>query len=311
MTYQWSPEQTIEPEAALKLVQEQFPELGAKAISLLGAGWDNTAYLINQEFIFRFPRRKIALPFLQTEWQMLPRLIQSLPLKIPLPEWYGRAEGKYPWPFLGYRMLPGITACYANLSEEQRCKFAKPLAQFLKRLHDTPQKMIADCPIENDNQARVDVSVLSPKIEKNLSDLKRLGLIEGIHSVQGHFRAPQADTIVHGDFYVRHLLVDDRGYLTGVIDWGDIHLGDRAIDLSIAHSFLPKEAHETFRSSYGGVDDETWALAKVRALYSSSLMALYGYHNKDVDLLREALRSILKIRFDPMDTRKPRPLGLG
>ena len=51
---------------------------------------------------------------------------------------------------------------------------------------------------------------------------------------------------VHGDLYARHLLLDDHKKLCGVIDWGDVHLGDRALDLSIAYSFLPAEARLCF-----------------------------------------------------------------
>jgi Ser/Thr protein kinase RdoA (MazF antagonist) len=50
--------------------------------------------------------------------------------------------------------------------------------------------------------------------------------------------SPARLTIVHGDLYARHVLVDERGALSGVIDWGDIHLGDPAIDLAIAHLVL-------------------------------------------------------------------------
>ncbi|PIS02368.1 MAG: hypothetical protein COT85_05060 [Chlamydiae bacterium CG10_big_fil_rev_8_21_14_0_10_42_34] len=297
MSHQWSPEKTIEPPEALKLIQDQFPKLNAQHIFLLGAGWDNTAFLIDDAYIFRFPRRKIALPFLEAERTLLPLLAERLPLPVPIPKWYGVSQGDYPWPFLGYKMLDGFTACRANLTEKQRFDLAVPIAKFLRKLHEMPQEIISKCLIENDNMSRVNVDVLAPKIEKNLFELKQLGLIDEIKVIKGAFRPPVATTVVHGDFYVRHLLVDSQHQLCGVIDWGDIHLGDPAIDLSIAHSFLPKEAHDLFKKAYGGIDEKTWALAKVRALFSSSLMAVYGYHNQDPDIVREALRSIAEIAF--------------
>ena len=69
------------------------------------------------------------------------------------------------------------------------------------------------------------------------------------------------------DLYARHLLVDDDGGLASVIDWGDVHLGDRAVDLAIAHTFLPPVVHEAFRNAYGPVDDTTWSIARLRALW--------------------------------------------
>jgi aminoglycoside phosphotransferase (APT) family kinase protein len=97
---------------------------------------------------------------------------------------------------------------------------------------------------------------------------------------------------VHGDFYVRHLLVDDKHHLSGIIDWGDMHLGDPAIDLSIAHSFLPVQAHNSFINVYGEISNDTWALAKLRAIYSSTLLVLFGHHSSDPSIMREGLRSL-------------------
>lgn len=298
MQHQWEPEQVIEPPMALQLVQEQFPALAPKSIRLLGAGWDNTAFIINEELIFRFPRREIALPLLEAEWCMLPRLHPHLPLPIPIPRWKGTPSATFPWPFIGYRMLPGFTACYANLLEDERALLAEPLGQFLSVLHATPHSEISKCPIPGDNQSRIDGTLLTSKIEKSIAELSLLGLLENERQLTSvlqssqHFRAPISTSIVHGDFYVRHLLVDENHHLIGVIDWGDIHLGDPAIDLAIAHSFLPLEAHATFIKAYGNISDETWALAKLRAISSSTLLVLFGYHSNDPIIMREGLRSL-------------------
>lgn len=298
MSHQWEPEQIIEPPMALELINEQFPELSAKHIRLLGAGWDNTAFIIDEELIFRFPRRKIALPLLEAEWCGLPKLANRLPLPIPNPKWRGDPSPRFPWPFIGYRMIPGFTACYANLSEDERSLLAEPIAKFLAVLHSTPTSELASCHIPGDNQSRIDGTLLTEKIKKSFAELSLLGLLGNEkqldHVVKNlqHFRAPISSFVVHGDFYVRHLLVDSNHHLVGVIDWGDIHLGDPAIDLAIAHSFLPKEAHQAFLQAYGQVSEDTWALAKLRAIYSSMLLVLFGYHSNDPNIMREGLRSL-------------------
>jgi aminoglycoside phosphotransferase (APT) family kinase protein len=298
MAHQWDPQQIIEPPLALQLIKEQFPELSSKNIRLLGAGWDNTAFIIDEELIFRFPRREIALPLLEAEWCALPKLASRLPLPIPVPQWKGSPTSNFPWPFIGYRLIPGFTACYANLLEDERSALAEPIAQFLAILHATPKSEISQCNIPGDNQSRIDGNLLTPKIIKNFEELSLLGLLGNkkqleitIQNLQ-HFRAPVNSFVVHGDFYVRHLLVDKNHHLVGVIDWGDIHLGDPAIDLSIAHSFLPAQAHKLFMKVYGDISEETWALAKLRAIYSSTLLILFGYHSNDPNIMREGLRSL-------------------
>jgi hypothetical protein len=49
MAHPWEAEQTIEPPKALHLIQESFPELQVKNIRLLGVGWDNTAFIVDED----------------------------------------------------------------------------------------------------------------------------------------------------------------------------------------------------------------------------------------------------------------------
>ncbi|WP_195155524.1 phosphotransferase [Candidatus Protochlamydia phocaeensis] len=283
---------------ALQLIREQFPNLSAKNIRLLGSGWDNTAFIIDEELIFRFPRREIALPLLEAEWCALPKLASRLPVPIPIPQWKGSPTSHFPWPFIGYRLISGFTACYANLLEEGRAALAEPIAQFLARLHATPKSEISECHLPENNQFRIDGTLLTTKIGKNFEELSLLGLLENRKKLEDvvqnlqHFKAPVNSFLVHGDFYVRHLLVNQKHDLVGVIDWGDVHWGDPAIDLAIAHSFLPVQAHKSFRTAYGEITEETWALAKLRAIYSSTLLTLFGYHSDDPNIMREGLRSL-------------------
>ncbi len=86
---------------------------------------------------------------------------------------------------------------------------------------------------------------------------------------------------VHGDLYGRHLLCGADGALTGIIDWGDMHAGDRALDLSIAWSFLPRQAHADFLARYGPVDRDTWARARFRSLHYGPFLILYGQDVED------------------------------
>lgn len=301
MAHPWEAEATIEPEMALQLIQQQFPELGAKKIKLLGEGWDNSAFLVNESLIFRFPRRKIALPLLETEWCILPKLAPLVSLPIPVPRWKGTPSADFPWSFIGYRMLPGVTACHANLSEKERADLAQPLGEFLATLHAIPLSIMEGYPIERNNKDRIDGSLLTKKIIDNFKELSQLGLLKDESKLMSildnsqHFRSPIASNLVQGDFYVRHILVDEKRQLAGVIDWGDMHIGDPAIDLAIAHSFLPIEAHEQFIKAYGEISPETWALAKVRALYGSTLLALFGTHSGDRVIAREGLRALATI----------------
>jgi len=298
MTQPWKPEHAIDAQTALQLIREQFPALEARQIRFLGAGWDNTVFVIDESLIFRFPRREIAFPLLEAEWCFLPKLAPRLPLPIPIPQWLGSPSQAFPWPFIGYRMLSGSSACHANLSEEERRKLAEPIGRFLSALHGLPRELLSGCAIPGDNESRIDPKQLIPKITKNFEELIELGLWKGREQIERaleqaqHLQASMSSAIVHGDFYVRHLLVDKERHLTGIIDWGDIHFGNPAIDIAIAHSFLPVQAHEKFRKAYGTISDTTWELAKLRAIYSSIMLVIFGTHSHDETIAREGMRSL-------------------
>ena len=89
---------------------------------------------------------------------------------------------------------------------------------------------------------------------------------------------------VHGDLYARHLLADEVKNLVGVIDWGDLHLGDAALDLSIAWSFLHAEARTEFAAAYGVIGEASWNRARFRALNYGIILMLYGRDINDPHL---------------------------
>jgi hypothetical protein len=54
---EWTPEIVVDEALARRLLGEQFPELEPSELRLAGEGWDNTAWLVDGRFLFRFPRR--------------------------------------------------------------------------------------------------------------------------------------------------------------------------------------------------------------------------------------------------------------
>jgi aminoglycoside phosphotransferase (APT) family kinase protein len=98
--------------------------------------------------------------------------------------------------------------------------------------------------------------------------------------------------ISHGDLYSRHLLVGEKGALSGVIDWGDLHLNSRALDLQVAWSFLPPRGRDEFRRNYPEIGEQVWALARFRTICHSALVARYSRAISDDKLLAESLRAL-------------------
>jgi aminoglycoside phosphotransferase (APT) family kinase protein len=293
MSQAWSAELAVSSALAQSLIAAQFPQLAPVRAEAIGAGFDNTAFCVNSAHIFRFPRRQFAVQFLEAETRLMPVLAPRLPLPVPRPMFVGHPTDAYPWPFAGYQMLPGRTACSAALDNDQRAAMARPLARFLATLHAIPVADATRFGAGPDTIARLDLVRRVPRARDDLAGLAEHKLVEHI----GPFMiildgapanyAPAADTLVHGDLYARHLLVDVDGRLAGVIDWGDVHLGDRAVDLAIVHTFLPRAARDEFLDAYGPVDDRTWCMARLCALWHTLTVLIYAYDVDDADLVRE------------------------
>ena len=88
--------------------------------------------------MFRFPRRAIAVPLIETEAALLPWLSTRLTLAVPRPIYVGTPSTRYRWPFAGYPLLAGQTVAAAQPTLDDRRAMAVALAQFLAALHATP-----------------------------------------------------------------------------------------------------------------------------------------------------------------------------
>ncbi len=138
MNQPWTAKHVVATEQARSLIEAQFPELRPARVEPLAVGWDNTAYLVNDEYVFRFPRREIAIGLLESERRLLPAIAARLPLTVPVPEFFGEPDMGYPWAFAGYAFLPGTAADVAQLTDQQRAAAAEPLGEFLAALHAVP-----------------------------------------------------------------------------------------------------------------------------------------------------------------------------
>lgn len=291
----WTPEHVVPPELARSLVAAQFPDLVAGAVEPFGEGWDNTAYLVDGRAVFRFPRRTIAVDLVETEVRVLSRIAPLLPLPIPVPRWPGRPGQGYPWPFAGYAHLPGRVASDAGLDDPGRERAAPVLGRFLAALHRVDP---AGLDLPGDTIARADMRERAPRMRQLIQDAAARGLIADplplLRLIDGSpLRPPPAPArVCHGDLYARHLLVDAEARPCGVIDWGDVHAGNPAVDLAIAHGFLPPSARAAFLDAYGPVDEEAWAFARLRALHYCSVLLPYADDMGDAPLLREATLSL-------------------
>ncbi|WP_158175525.1 phosphotransferase [Heyndrickxia camelliae] len=296
----WDPQEVVTESLANRLIEEQFPQLKPVKADVIGEGFDNTVFQVNNEYIFRFPRRQVAAQLLETENTILPKLADKLPIPIPKPTFIGVAGERYPWPFTGYPIVKGTTP--GLLPAPKRMQSVEELAQFLKTLHRFPVRDALQLKVPYDELKRLDIKSRKPKLMENLDVAAELGLYTSQKELIPFIESLPPDktitelALVHGDLHPRNMLVDRKGKVSGIIDWGDTHIGNPAIDLSIVYTFIPPEGRALFYSIYGSVDTQTENLAKFKAIYTTTLLLLYAHDNSNHQLIEECqeiLRQVL------------------
>jgi aminoglycoside phosphotransferase (APT) family kinase protein len=284
----WSAEVTVDEPLARRLIASQFPDVALEPLVLIGEGWDNTAWLAGGEWVFRFPRRAVAIPGFEREMAALPALAPRLPLPIPSPVWLGQPTDEFPWPWFGAHHVPGVEPL--GLGEGARRGLARPFARFLRALHASPHPE----GLPDDPMGRADMSIRVERTEESLIDIEREGLWRAPRSVAllleeaASLPRPEPVAVVHGDLHMRHLLVDESGALSGVIDFGDICVGDPAVDLSLLWSMLPPAGRADFLAEYPLRDDQL-VRARVLAINLCAILAVYGDHEGMTAVRDEAL----------------------
>lgn len=303
---QWHAEVDITAETAAALIASRFPELRPRSIAPLGEGWDNAAFLIDDRLVFRFPRRSISAKLMAIEIAVLPAIADQLTLKISAPTYRAPARSAapstsetYPWPFAGYALIDGGPLGYARRGVEDYERVAAEIGKFLRTLHALDAQPLRSAGLPDDEFGRLNHERMMPKFLERLAVLQAAGYALGgewaigfLEQVAPKGNRSQQRVLVHGDLYGRHVLVDERGLVSGVIDWGDVHYGDPAVDLGFGFEVLPPYARAAFFAAYGSIDRQTLDLARYRALYHTVMVAHYGYRIGDRELLDAGLRGL-------------------
>jgi aminoglycoside phosphotransferase (APT) family kinase protein len=204
----------------------------------------------------------------------------------------GRPGHGYPFDWSIYRWIEGELLATAAL--ERSTELARQLAGFLKALQSCPAD--EGPPPGADNFHRG--GSLTAYDEEMQSALGRLGA-----DLQAPLRRIWQDALaaeprgaavwVHGDFAPRNLLVRD-GDLAGVIDFGQVAVGDPACDLAIAWTYLREPARYAFREGVGA-DPATWSRARGWVAWKAAILlsGVVAGPQADIDAAAATLQALL------------------
>lgn len=281
-----------------RLLAAQHPALAGRPRTLVAQGWDNVMVRVGEDLVARLPRRRLAADNARNEQRMLSAVGALLPLATPVPVRLGEPDTTlgYPYPWSIVPWLAGTVAAEATIDQAAS---APRLGAFLAALHRPAPPDVADNPYRSGDVCQraevvatrlADVAPAWPEVDGDR-------LVAEVAAADSTWTA--APVWVHGDLHPRNLLIDEHGVLSAVLDFGDTHAGDPAVDLGGIWLLLDRVHHEAIRSHLD-VDDETWRRGRAWGIHLAGALAS---HPADTDFARIARAALTRVIEDLDRTR--------
>jgi aminoglycoside 2''-phosphotransferase len=216
-------------------ITARYPQYQIFTCNTIQEGWSSLVLDVNDEYIFRFPRRPQVYPGLEKEIVLLPHLARALPVPTPQFEYLCSPGEGNDQPFAGYRKIPGVPL---DRDLTGKPAISRQLGEILGILHGLalPWSVHRHLPLRSifdwkrhylDLYQQVSQLVL-PLLTADMQT-KSVALWEGFLRPRAHFRFEMA--LIHADLGPEHILCDPQtAGISGIIDWEDACVGDPALD---------------------------------------------------------------------------------
>ncbi|MET9216457.1 MULTISPECIES: phosphotransferase [unclassified Nocardia] len=243
-------------------------------------GWDSLAVLVDDRWVERRPRRPDVADQLRRETRLLPWLAPRLPLAVPVPAVVGESPL-----VVRHALVPGAAI------ESPTAEHGLVIGAFLRALHGSPADDAMRHGLPTAAETRDDRAATVRRFRAEVVPMLPADRRARALAILDDAQDLPADTVVHGDLGPEHILVTGD-HVTGVIDFGDTHLGDAAIDLAWPLYGAPADFATAVATAYGVTD----ALRR-RALIWHRLgpwhEVTYGADIDDPEIVRSGLAGVL------------------
>ena len=259
------------------VVREQFPELAVGTVERLGDGWEHEAYLIDGRVVFRFPRQTGGGDDFERE-EAVHALVSSVIgdiVGIPRITRWGRPSARFPYPFAGHDVIPGVSASDPNAPTNPA--LADDIGRVLARLHSISTEAATAAGVGTADSDKANLATGLAQVRRWVNALPAIrrdapdpcAWLDNVQRAPDAYRGPPR--FIHDDLQMEHVLVSrTTGRLSGIIDWGG-GLGDPARDFSYV---LLHGGWSFFQRAVGAYDLSLDAEFAERTLFSARLGAL-------------------------------------
>jgi len=256
------------------LLRDQHPDLADLPIHHVEGGWGNQMWRLGDQLAVRIQHMDTGPAQQLKERRWLPLLAPRLPLPIPLPVRNGAPSERSPRIWTVMTWVRGQPLDQGSITRGEHA--TDTLAAFLRALHVAAP---ADGPVDptghgahpRDSTGGFDYFFDSVDAIGADADAVRDVWFDAVGAAS--WEGPPV--WVHGDLHPANVIVSN-GTLAGVVDFGDMFVGDPAADLAAAWVLLPAGMAARFFAAYGEVDEATVRRARGLAALKSLFLMLMG-----------------------------------
>ncbi len=215
----------------LRVIKRNFPNVVWNKVKYVSVGYDHDVIVLDQKIIFRFPKHADTKKLLKGEISLLRILSSQVSISIPAYNLVAKDYSCASYPMIGGDSL--TVGIFNSLSESQKIKLAKDIANFLSELHSVSFAMVKGCNIRK-QFAPQEFGKLHKNAKKYLYSkfsFKEIDIFEiFFFKVSEVVQRTHKKVLIHGDFSGDHILLDEKYNLCGVIDFTDRAFRDPAFD---------------------------------------------------------------------------------
>ena len=187
---------------------ERCFDFPVKKCEFLDSGYDCEAYLINYKWLFKITRYEEGINKFRKEKLVLDYLKDNFISKVKV----------------------------------------KDIVDFLKRLHDLPINNFESYVENDEDECKEDLKFLKKHLFKNLSEKEQKYIEELTLRVSKNDKFKKArKCLCHNDFSSKHIIINDRFVMTGVIDFGDSVVKEEYVDFV----YLLEDSEEEIGKAFG------------------------------------------------------------
>ncbi|WP_429845557.1 macrolide 2'-phosphotransferase MphJ [Brevibacillus sp. FIR094] len=213
-------------------------------------------------WVLRQPRRDDVVETARYEKKVLDLVAKHLSIEVP--DWQIHTSE-----FIAYPILSGIPMATINMETKNYEWYLNPESLPELCIQTWAEALVELHGIHHDLAREAGIRVMQPNearasLREKMNEVKRVFGVSGAlwDRWQKWFADdsfwPAHSVLVHGDLHPGHILVDENGKVTGLLDWTEAEVADPATDFTVFYLLFGDSALADFIKRYEKAGGRVW-----------------------------------------------------